>query len=250
VIQREVHGDVAVLRLAHGKASALDLEFARELAAALEREAASDARALVLTGTGPIFSAGVDLVRLLHDGASYVREFLPAADACFDRLMTFEKPVVAAVNGHAIAGGCVFALACDHRVLARGTATIGVPELRVGVAFLPGAYAIARTRIPPRDQHVAITLGKVFGPEEALARGLVHELVLPELVLERALAVAEDLASIPARSFALHRRMLVAPYRAALAEPGFPSMDEVVAAWSSTEVQDAVRAYVARTLKK
>src|SRR5262245_56968480 len=111
---------VRTLRINHGKAGALDLELCEALHAAF-READS-ARALVLTGTGRIFSAGVDLPRLLADGEPYTRRFLTALDACFRTLFELERPVVAAINGHAIAGGCILACACDARWMAEGEA--------------------------------------------------------------------------------------------------------------------------------
>jgi hypothetical protein len=162
VIETTREGEIALLRLCHGKASALDLE----LCEALERAAAeaedSGARAIVLTGRGPIFSAGVDLKRLVAGGPDYVAEFLPALDAALLALFRCEKPCVAAINGHAIAGGALLAGACDLRLLARGPAGIAVPELKVGVPFPQVAVEIALELFP----------GAALGP--ALYRGRRH----------------------------------------------------------------------------
>src|SRR5262249_1302311 len=108
---------ITTLTLAHGKASALDMELVKALDDAIksaEKDAAT--RALILTGTGHISCAGVDLHRGVKDGAPYAQKFLPALSAMFLRLFSFPKPVVAAVNGHAIAGGCVMTCAADYRV--------------------------------------------------------------------------------------------------------------------------------------
>src|SRR6185295_5969986 len=118
-----------------GKASALDLELLVALESALRGEEQSKERALVLTGTGAIFCAGVDLKRIAQGKRQYIEAFLPALERAFERLFFLEKPVVAAINGHAIAGGAVLALACDHRILARGKGMVGTPELKVGVPF-------------------------------------------------------------------------------------------------------------------
>ena len=147
MIARSQHEGVLTLRLAHGKASALDVELldllARELDGAAERVGA-----LVLTGTGSIFSAGVELFRLTQGGADYVRHFLPLLSRFLRTLFTFPRPVVAAANGHAIAGGCVLVLACDARLMAEGEGTIGLPELLVGVPFPTAALEVIRFAVP------------------------------------------------------------------------------------------------------
>ena len=103
MIERDLADGVLTLRLAHGKASAMDVEL---LAAFCdELDAAAGARAVVLTGTGSIFSAGVDLFRLTDEGEPYVRRFFPLLTDLIRRLFTFPAPLVVAANGHAIAGG-------------------------------------------------------------------------------------------------------------------------------------------------
>src|SRR5262249_50525029 len=132
MIERFQHEGILTLRLAHGKASALDVELLDALQHELDG-VPEDVRALVLTGTGSIFSAGVDLFRLTQEGADYVRRFLPLLSRLVRALFTFPRPVVAAANGHAIAGGCIIVLASDVRLMAEGTGRIGIPELLVGV---------------------------------------------------------------------------------------------------------------------
>src|SRR3984893_4038225 len=122
-------GDVAILRMAHGKANAMNIELCAALSQYLAEFRTSQARALVITGTGHIFSAGVDLLRLTEGGASYVRKFLPALGTMLATVFSHAAPVVAAINGHAIAGGCVLACAADRRLMARDGGHIGVTEL-------------------------------------------------------------------------------------------------------------------------
>src|SRR6516225_1366555 len=110
IIARSQHEGILTLRLAHGKASALDVELLDALLGELDGSA-EDIRAVILTGTGSIFSAGVDLLRLTREGADYVRRFLPLLSRFVRTLFAFPRPVVTAVNGHAIAGGCVLVLA-------------------------------------------------------------------------------------------------------------------------------------------
>ena len=118
-------GKVTVLTMNDGKANTQDVEFCREIKRCFEELRSTDTQAVVLTGQGHIFSAGVDLVRLTNEGADYVREFIPALSQMFETVFFFPKPVVSAVNGHAIAGGCVLACCADYRIMAQGNGRIG-----------------------------------------------------------------------------------------------------------------------------
>ena len=100
------HGSIAIMRMASDKANAMSVEFCELLSARFEDLAASSAHAIVITGTGKIFSAGVDLFRLLDGGPAYIRKFLPALCSMLLSVFSCPKPVVAAINGHAIGGGC------------------------------------------------------------------------------------------------------------------------------------------------
>jgi enoyl-CoA hydratase len=250
MIESERRGEVTLLRLAHGKASALDLELLNALEEALEREAASSAKAIVITGTGSIFSAGVDLYRVLDGKRAYLEKFLPALDSALERLFDFPKPAVAAINGHAIAGGAIIAWACDHRILVRGRVSFGIPELKVGVAFPPLPLEIVRSAVAPNVAAEAIFGGRNWNPDECLARGAVDELCDPEQLLERAFAVARELSAIPARSFALTKRFLRLPALDTLERHAPAAAPLVLDAWSSPEVLAAIRAYVEKTIKK
>src|SRR5207248_2211327 len=125
-------------------ANAMSLEFCDRLTACFEEIRQSSARAAVLIGEERIFSAGVDLLRVLDGGRPYLRNFLPALSAALAAVFSHPKPVVAAINGHAIAGGCILACACDRRLMVRDAGRIGVPELLVGVAFPAVAMEIMR----------------------------------------------------------------------------------------------------------
>ena len=249
MIERELHGPTALLRLAHKKASALDLELLQALESAFTSEESSPARAVVLTGTGAIFSAGVDLFRVLEGGRAYLEQFLPALDSCFKKLLAFEKPFVAAINGHAIAGGAILACAADRRLLARGNATFGAPELKVGVPFPPVALEILRLGVPRRHLRDVVLRGRVFTVDECREAGLVDEVVEPGDLLPRSLAAAEELAAYPARAFELTKRQLRRPALDAV-ERASGLVPRILDAWSSPEILGAIRAHVDRTLKK
>ena len=249
MIELDQHGDVALLRMAHGKANALDLELCNGLTSRLEEYRRSPARALVLTGTGRMFSAGVDLVRLTSEGATYVRAFLPALNRVLETLFSLPKPVVAAVNGHAIAGGCIMACAADHRLMARDSGRIGIPELLVGVPFPVVPLEILRYSVAPPHLQLMIARGVTLTADEALQRGVVDEVADADRVVEEAIAVAQALAAVPASAFALTKRLLRGPVLERIHVGA--ALDAVVQdAWASAEIVDAVRGYVERTLGK
>jgi enoyl-CoA hydratase len=248
MFHRDARGDVARLRFAHKKASALDLEFLEALEVELRETESSRARALVLTGTDKIFSAGVDLFRILGGGRDYIAQFLPALERVCLALLRFRKPLVAAINGHAIAGGCVIACACDARLLTRGRATIGVPELRVGVPFPPAALEILRCALAPHVLRAAVVSADAHPPEQALAKGFVDELVDPEQLDERAFAVAERMAEIHPESFTHTKALLRRPAEDFLERHAEARNAEVLEHWSSVATLAAIRRYVDATL--
>jgi enoyl-CoA hydratase len=245
MLHQDLRDGILTLRLDHGKANALDRELLEDLSAALERmEADAGLRAAVLTGSGTIFSAGVDLQRLLEGGAAYARAFVPLLAATFHRLFACAKPVVAAVNGHAIAGGCVLAAACDYRLMARGPGTIGVPELRVGVPFPLVAIEILRFATSTAHLQELVYQGTTYTTDAAYERGLVDELVAPEAVVDRAREVARRLASEPAARFRLTKQQLRAPTIAAIAAHAAETDAAVLAEWERPESLAAIRTYL------
>jgi enoyl-CoA hydratase len=249
MIERTDQGDVAVLRMAHGKANALDLELCNALTAELEVYRQSAAKALVITGTGGMFSAGVDLVRVANEGAQYVRVFLPAVNRAFETLFSLLKPVVAAVNGHAIAGGCIIACAADHRLMARAGGRIGIPELLVGVPFPVVPLEIVRFAVAPPNLQSLIYRGATFSPDDALQQGLIDGVVEQESLMERAIAVARAMGAIPSSAFALTKRQLREPVLERIHVGA--AVDALVQnSWASDETLAAIRDYVARTLNK
>lgn len=247
--RKQVSNAVTVLQFDHGRVSALDLEFLLALRAELA-DLADTGAALVLTGTGSAFSAGVDLLRIIDGGSDYVAQFIPALVGAFDDLFGYQWPAVAAINGHAIAGGCVIAACADHRIMADGRGRIGVPEQLVGVPF--PAIALAALRCATGDVGVAdlVNSGGTHLPTEALRRGLVDEVVGEADVLDRAVAKAEQLAQIPAGTFAHTKRSLRDRYWTEVETTGRQRDAEMLELWRSPEISAAIAAYVQKTLGK
>ena len=218
MIERADAGGVAVVRLAHGKVNALDVELLREITEVFTGLAGAGPPAVVLTGSGRSFSAGVDLWRVIDGGAGYVDAFLPALSDALLAVFTLGKPVVAAVNGHAIAGGAVLACATDHRLMADPGGRIGVTELVVGVPFPPTPLEIVRFALGEPRARTAVVSGRTFAPPDAIAAGFVDELVPAAELLPAAVGTALRLAAaVPADTFRLPKEQLRLPVQERLA---------------------------------
>jgi len=239
---------IRIATISHGKANAFDIELSHAITRAIADFESSSDTALVLTGRGAMFSAGVDLPRIVEHGAPYVREFLPALSASLLAVFACPKPVVAAVNGHAIAGGCILAAAADHRVMARGTGRIGIPELRVGVPFPTVPLEIMRFAAARHLQSMVYG-GTTFSADEALAQGIVDAVVEPDALVDAAAAAAQPLVSLPPTVFALTKRAVRAPAMQQI-RLGEATDREVTEAWAAPATLDHIREYIARTFKK
>ncbi|MDQ3282934.1 MAG: enoyl-CoA hydratase/isomerase family protein [Acidobacteriota bacterium] len=250
MIERSDDNGITTLRLAHGKASALDLELTEGLARAVAEVQASDARALILTGSGSIFSAGVDLFRLVEGGADYARQFLPALSRTLLDLFSFSKPLVMAINGHAIAGGCVFALCGDVKIMASGNGRIGMPELPVGVPFPASVIEVVRFALPPQHLQMILYTGRTVVPDEGLRLGMLDEVVEPDALLTRATELATRLAALPPRAFTLAKRQLRDRAIARAKHYANEWDSDVLEQWSDPATHAAVREYLAKTVKR
>jgi len=250
MIEQSTNDGIVTLRLAHGKASALDLELLEGLALALAEAGAANARAVILTGTGSIFSAGVDLFRLVDGGREYAERFVPSLSRMLLELFAFPKPLVVAANGHAIAGGCIFTLAADYRLMAAGNGRIGIPELLVGVPFPAAVIEVVRYAVPPQHVHALMFTGMTVLPDEALRLGLIDEVVDAGTLEVRAEDMARHLASLPAAAFALAKRQLRDPAVRRAKRYANEIDDEVRELWSDAATHARVREYLAKTVKK
>ncbi len=248
-IHLELDAGVALVTLEHGRGNTLDTATCKELVIRLEEAEAAGARAVVLTGAGDMFSAGVDLLAIDEGGARYVGDFLPALSDAFLAVFGFPRPVVAAVNGHAIAGGMVLAAACDHRIAADGPGRIGVTELLVGVPFPLSALEILRCTYGTTPLPSLIYSGATVTMADALPRGLVDEIVPADEMLTRARELASRLGELPAESFAHTKQQLRQPYHQRIAENRVSDDAQVERLWRSEPALAAVKAYVEKVLK-
>ena len=249
MIERDDRDGIRVLRLAHGKVSAMDIELGEGLLREMQDAAAAPITALIVTGSGSSFSAGVDLYRVVKDGPEYGRRFLPVLDAFLEAALTFPKPMVAAINGHAIAGGCILAACCDRRIMVDGNGRIGIPELAVGVPFPALPLQIMAARLTDSALRDLVFSGRTVQVDEARTLGLVDEKCPAGMLLDRAMEVARQFASIPAGAYALTKEAFYAPILAR-AKSLSALNDRVTEAWMQQHTYDTIRGYLERTIRR
>lgn len=132
---------------------------------------------VLLTGAGDAFSAGLNLKEVASLEGGGMLDFLRLLEECMTELYLYPGPTVAAINGHAIAGGCVAAMCCDHRVMtSNARARIGLNETALGVRFPPRILTVLRRRLPPNHLEHVLLGGDLFGGNDALRLGLVDEI--------------------------------------------------------------------------
>ncbi|OBH89258.1 enoyl-CoA hydratase/isomerase family protein [Mycobacterium sp. E2989] len=238
--------DVRVLTLSSGPVNAQDIELLEALTSAVRDLGRADAGALVITGAGRAFSAGVDLNRVVEGGAGYTDRLVPALSAAFEAVFCYPGPTVAAINGAAIAGGCVLACACDRRLIGP-RAQIGAAEVRVGVPFPVAALEVMRYACGDRAEEVLLG-GLNYRGDDAVARGLAHRLVDDDL-LEAAVAEATDLGGIPAGAYRQTKSQLRAPTLARIRDGGAID-DEVRRMWGADETLQRIADYVERLRRR
>lgn len=241
--------NVRVIRLDCGKANAIDEALLNTLTAELERAVAEEARAIVLTGYGKYFSAGLNLTALPS-----TREGMLSFAETFDRtllhLLQFPLPVVAAVNGHAIAGGCVLACACDVRIGAAGAYRVGVSEVDIGVVFPAAALAVVQNAVHPSRVTEVILGAKLMPPAEAQSAGILHDVIPADQLLEVATSTAEHLGAKPQPGFQLTKRALLADLVERIESRSQTARQKFVELWFSEEVTKRRETMLSQNRKK
>lgn len=195
---------VATLTLDRPPLNVLDRAMLAELHAALAAiERRTELRALVITGAGKAFCAGVDVA---DHTADRIADALPAFHRIVGALLALDVPVIAAVNGAALGGGCEIALACDI-VLARSDARIGLPEIQLGV-FPPVAAALLPRLIGWQRAAECVLTGRTYTGEEARELGLVRHVHAPERFDAEVRAYAQRFAALSAPVLRIAKRAL------------------------------------------
>lgn len=246
----EVQDGVALLRMAEGKGNAIGVRWLEAMETALDELLSTDARALVVTGSQGFFSAGLDLPGLIDLPDEEMRAFIDDFSAVMLRLFELPMPMAAAINGHAIAGGCVLALQADRRFMAEGSSRIGLNEVQLGIGLPAVVIETLRAQVPAASLRPIALEGKLLGPLEALALGLIDQ-VVPAAELEpQALAWASTMSALAPEAVLQIKTALRRPAGEAVRAAGARDAAGWVATWKSPSGQARLRAAVERLRKK
>jgi enoyl-CoA hydratase len=227
---------VTVVRFDHPPVNALDLELLDDVVATMRRIEGP----VVITGAGKCFSAGVDLPAIIRGGTDYTDRFITALSAAFLAVFDHPAPVVAAINGHAIAGGCVFAMCADVRLMSAGT--IGLTELAVGVPFPVAALEICRYAMGSSVTRAALE-GDTIDVDAASARGWVDVVVGQGELVPQAVATARRLGEHSATAYAATKEQLHRPAHAAIAAAA--DLDaKTRASWLAEDTRGRITAFI------
>lgn len=201
--------DLARIDIDDGKANAFDSDVFRQLGAALDD--CTDAGAIVIAGREGAFSGGLNLKVLQSLDQQGLFELLVQFARTMHRIWLEPRPVVAAATGHAVAGGTVLAMTCDHAVAAAGNYRWGLNETAIGMVVPEWLLTIARANVPAHRLDGLILSGSLIAPEAAVEAGLAHEVVPPEQVIAVAEEKARALAALPRQAYAGAKQRLRGP---------------------------------------
>ena len=245
----ERDGAVAILHLESGRANAMSAQFLDALSRLLSE--LGDAKAAVITGQDKFFSAGLDLPGLIDLDRKSLLGFMAKFEQVMLQVFELPIPLVAAINGHAIAGGCVLALEADVRIAAdRESLRIGLNEAQLGLGLPAAVVEPLREQVPGSSLSRLALGGELFDPHEALRLGLVHGVVPEGDLLPRALLKAKALAAVPGGGIRQIKASLRAPIAALMRARAAEEGDGWVETWFAPETQLALRATVARLKSK
>lgn len=232
-------GGVRQLTLQRPPANAIDEALLLDLQAALAAAERDDAvRAVVLTGDGAFFSGGFDLAAPARDAAATARLNLLYRDAHV-ALLSFPKPTIAMVNGHAIAGGLVLVLACDYRLGRDGDYRIGLNEVAIGASFPKAAFEIVTLRLPHARASELLLGAALYPASQALRLGVVDELFPAETFEATVLRRAARMGGFPRQAYAHTKQALVAETLRRIAAQTAQEAEQTSAVWLSPESRAA-----------
>ncbi len=237
---------VRELRLARPPVNALDTALIEALADAVQAAPAAGAHAIVLSGQPGIFSAGLDVPALLRLDAAGMRCAFTALGRAQEAIARSTVPVIAAITGHAPAGGTVLVLHCDYRVMADGPFTMGLNEVAVGLTPGPLLHKAYARLVGEGRAAVLLTRGAMLEPQAARACGLVDEVCAPGDVVPRAHAYAQQLLALPSQAMRTTRDTARAALVGLFEEDDGTFADRATELWFSPETQMHLKSLFAR----
>lgn len=240
----DVEEGLATVTLNRAHGNAINVELAEELTRVCREAARDDAiHGLMLAGAGKLFCPGLDLQELVDLDRPEMERFVIDFATCIAELYSFPKPMVAAIHGHAVAGGCVLTLTADWRVLRAG-ALVGLNEVRVGVPLPFGVSLILRESVPRLHLEEVALLGKNYRGDDALSAGLVHEIHAGEAFEEHCRQRLREFVSRDLGALMITKRFLRSSIVERIRENGTRDVPEFLDAWYRPQTQARIRGIV------
>ena len=205
-------GAIVTVRLNRGKVNALNESFIEQIRECFEDlEKNPEVKAVVLTGRGKFFSFGFDIPELYRYSKDEFKRFVTKFTDLYTYLFMYPKPIIAALNGHAIAGGCMLATACDYRLMVSGKAKISLNEVTFGSTVFAGSVAILKFLVGGRNAERIVGTGDMYDAQAAKDMNLVDFISTEESIDKDALAVAKGFAGLEPDTFYSVKKLLRQP---------------------------------------
>jgi len=242
LIEIEKKDGIAMATLARGKVNALNEPLVDELRDRFQNlETDEEVRAVVLTGQGKFFSFGFDIPELLNYPKADFTRFLEKFTGFYTVLFLYPKPVIAALNGHTIAGGCMLSNACDYRIMVEKKAKIALNEITFGASVFAGSVEMLRFNVGSRNAQTVLYSGAMYSSKEAMGLGLIEQHTSSDRLLDTARETAAGFADKQPETFASIKQLLRTPVIDTIRDREAASVREFVDIWYSRETRANVK---------
>jgi 3,2-trans-enoyl-CoA isomerase len=229
---------IATVTLSRGKVNALNEPLIEQLNICFaDIETDRSVRSVILTGQGKFFSFGFDIPEFLSYPKESFTRYLKKFTDLYTSLFLFSKPIVAALNGHTIAGGCMLALACDTRTMVSEKAKISLNEINFGSSVFAGSVEMLKFCVGSKNAETILYSGAMYSAEEAIRLGLIDRISSPEDLMDDARKAALDLAGKDGSSFKSLKGLLRKPVAEEMVNREKDSIREFVDIWYSEKTR-------------
>jgi 3,2-trans-enoyl-CoA isomerase len=237
-INQQISDNIATLILSRGKVNALNELVVEELNSGLKSfENDPDIGGIIITAEGNFFSFGFDIPEFLSHSKQEFSDYLNKFTDLYTYIFSYPKPIVIALNGHTIAGGCMLALACDYRVMVTGKAKISLNEINFGSTVFAGCTEMLRFWAGNKNATNVLYSGKMFSAEEAQILGFVDEVTLENDLIERATKKALELSKKQLPAFTSIKLLLRNPIIEQMRSREKDSINEFADIWYSNKTR-------------
>ncbi len=229
-------GGIATVTLNRGKVNAINEPLIEQLDSCFVKLANDKTvKAIILTALGKFFSFGFDIPEFLtYPKESFIR-YLTKFTNLYTSLFIFPKPIVAALNGHTIAGGCMLALSCDSRIMSSGKAKISLNEIGFGSTVFAGSIAMLKFCVGQKNAESVLYSGTMYTADEAIQLGLIDQISSSENLMENAKKAAQEFAGKELLAFSALKGLLRKPVAEEMVKREKDAIREFVDIWYSEE---------------